>query len=402
MMAMFKLPAIFVAKEGGSYKVLATSGNPAALGHKALNRRKAGDEAGARRWLDLAVFGQVTTDATAPRLVVIPPSGPGSDGKEAPAAQLLWSGFNELKRGAALIRMVAASMIATDSVSQVAILLLKQARPLATNGLDRGNLELALCQAYAKAQRWSDLLVSAKALSASFSVADKSFHYLSKARMGLKQWTELEQDAATVLKETPGDAEALRVAAEAMLRAGELERAGEYIERIRKLPFRSVEEYLLQARYELLTENTSEATIAELEKQSRPEQGKPGDRARVGSSSSDSGRGRRGAAVAGERAGTGAVGRVGRAPLIPAGKNPAVVKGYGRRGVGPGGGPKAGAQRRGLRMGVVAGAGKAAGLMGRGHRLSGPWGRGGARYWGSNSTPETRWGRGRGAAGDGG
>lgn len=261
--AMGILPVLYIVREGGAFKVLATGENLAGLGRRALDRLKAGDAAGARLWLDLAIYGKSMANDKGPHSVVMAPVGAGD---ETPAAGLLWSGFVELKGGPEAIRIAAASLIGNGGASDEAIAMLKKARPLATNGLDRGNLDMALCQAYARAGRWNDLLLSARALTASFAVADKSFHYVAKARAGMNQWAELERDAAAILKDKPDNDEALLTAADAMLRAGQIEKAAGYVERIRKREFLMDDDHRLLARYALLAHKADETALSTLRK----------------------------------------------------------------------------------------------------------------------------------------
>ena len=153
----------------------------------------------------------------------------GPSGDDSPAAKYLWAGFGPKGATIEQTRIAAASLIGTFSGSEEAIKTLLEARQSAKNSLDRGNLDLALCQAYTKAKRWSDLLPVAKRLSETYAVADKSFLYVIRARAGLKQWTELEQDARAELKSKPENDRALLAAASAMIRIAKLDKAGEYV-----------------------------------------------------------------------------------------------------------------------------------------------------------------------------
>lgn len=260
------MPATYVAKEDGQYRILATAASLENVGKVVLERVAAGDLATAKRWLDLVISGSVAVKGDAKMQVFLTGMDSGPNGDDSPAAKLLWSGLTEQGRTVAAIRTAAASLIGAFSVSEEAIGILKQARQAATNRTDRGNIDLALCQAYAKAGKWAELLASAKDLSASYAVADKSFSYVAKARFGLKQWQELEQDARAALAKSPENPQALRAAALAMMRAGKLDRAAEYVDRLGKLTFAGKEEHNLQAWYGILMGKVDERLNALLEK----------------------------------------------------------------------------------------------------------------------------------------
>ena len=166
--------------------------------------------------------------------------------------------------------MAAASLIGTFSGSEEAIDILKRARPAAANRTDRGNIDLALCQAYAKAQKWADLLVTAKGLTGSYAVADKSFTYIAQARMGLRQWAEVEQDARAELKTAPESSRALRTAALAMMRAGKPEKAAEYVERLRKAEFAGEEARNLSAWHAIVAGTPDDKLTEQFERDREP------------------------------------------------------------------------------------------------------------------------------------
>jgi tetratricopeptide (TPR) repeat protein len=194
----------------------------------------------------------------------------GPNGDDSPVARFLWSDLAGHSRTAEATRVAAASLIGTFSPSDEAIGILKQAMETAANRTDRGNIELALCQAYAKAQRWAELLAAAKGLTASYAVADKSFGYVAQARMGLKQWADLEQDARAELKTAPENVRALRTAALAMMRAGKPDKATVYIDRLGKLQFAGKEEHDLEAWHAILVGKSDFKLAEQLERDRGP------------------------------------------------------------------------------------------------------------------------------------
>jgi len=265
------LPAMYVIKENGQYRLLGTADSPENVGKVVLDLLQANKVETAQRWLDLVLKGLYNqpgqTPGTQTVTISINEFTSGKNGEEAPAVRFLWADLVGAGRTVEATRIAAASLVGTFSASPEAIAILKRARPAATNRTDRGNIDLALCQAYAKARQWTDLLTTAKRLPNSYAVADKTFSYVAKARIGLKQWAELEQDARAELKTAPGNARALRMAAFAMMRAGTPEKATEYVDRLRKLPFSGKEEHALEAWHAILTNKPADELVEELEKE---------------------------------------------------------------------------------------------------------------------------------------
>jgi tetratricopeptide (TPR) repeat protein len=254
-----------VIKEDGQYRLLATADSLENVGKLVLDLVRSNDLESAQKWLDLVINGTFLRPGQNPGPVTVNVLGAGPSGDDSPAARFLWSGLTEKGRTAAAIRITASSLIGTFSASEEAIRILKQERQAATNRGDRGNIDLALCQAYVKASKWTELLATAKDLKASYAVSHKSFAYLIKARTGLRQWAELEQDARTELKTSPENAQALRAAALAMMRAGKPEKATEYIDQIRKLQFSGKEEHVLAAWHSVLSRKPDDKLIEQLE-----------------------------------------------------------------------------------------------------------------------------------------
>ncbi|MGJ5816128.1 DUF3857 domain-containing protein [Paludibaculum fermentans] len=264
------ISSTYVVKEEGQYKILATASSLENVGKLVLNLLKANDLGSARRWLDLAINGQYTPAGQPPsgRTVEVLVRGPNNS--DSPAARYLWAGVNSPGLEALKIRVTAASLIGTYSVSDEAIGILRQARAGAKDSLDRGNIDLALCQAYAKSSKWAELLKSAKDLSTSYPVADKSFPFVVKARTGLKQWTDLELDAVAALKKSPDDSTALRAAVLATLRAGKPDQANAYIEKLRKLEFSSADDHFSIAWSSLLAGKPDAQAIELVQKDLKP------------------------------------------------------------------------------------------------------------------------------------
>jgi tetratricopeptide (TPR) repeat protein len=267
----YRVPAAYVVKEAGEFRILATAGDLANVGKLVLELVQEGDLKSAMRWLDLTINGTfVNSGQDSKRVTSINVLDAGPRGDDSPAAKFLWDGLTEKARTASAIRAAAASLVGTFSASEAAIAILKTERDSAANRTERGNIDLALCQAYLKAGKWTELLAAAKNLTASYAVKDQSFRYTVKARAGLKQWTELEQEARAEYKASVQNPRALIAAVEATMNAGKPEKAAEYIEHIRQLNFSSTEEQKLVAWYTLLSGKTDDKTIEQLQKDSQP------------------------------------------------------------------------------------------------------------------------------------
>ena len=258
-------PPVYVVKEDGQYRIIGMDGSPEDIGRLVLGLVKSGDLETARRWLDLVITG-VFRGAGEP----IPSKaenalGSGPAGDDRPAAHVLWSSFPAAQRTAAAIRITAASLIGEFSPSEEAIGILKQARQTAPS-YDIGNIDLALCQAYLKAEKWTELAEAAKRLTGHVGTADYSFFYLSKARIGLKQWDQLEADVEAALKSKSLHKAVLKEAVAAMLRAGKPDRAAHYMDLMEKPAQDEHEQRVMKAWIALLGSKPDENLIADLQR----------------------------------------------------------------------------------------------------------------------------------------
>jgi tetratricopeptide (TPR) repeat protein len=240
------LPTFYVVGDPGHYKVLATSWAPESLGRRAIELLKKGDTKTARRWLDW-----IAADSNA------------TSNEKSPAGQLiryLWTGGNESPLTA------AASLVAKYGGSDEAIQILKQARQSSTISTERGQIDLALCEGYAQARRWADLLAAAQQASATFSVAEQGFAFVMKARAELKQWSGLEQDALQKLKKSADDGNALRAAALAAIGMGDHGKAAQYLKRLNEREYAGREAHALNAWNALLLGKVDEGMLQAVKK----------------------------------------------------------------------------------------------------------------------------------------
>ena len=272
------IPAVYVIKEDGQYRLLGTSDSPENVGKVALELLRANNLESAKRWLDLVIRGVYTNPGQAPGTLAATANdfGTSRDGNEIQVVRLLWDDLMGQGRVADAIRVAAASLMGTFTASDEAIGILKKARSAATNPTERGNIDVALCQSFAKAQKWTEMLAAARRLTESYAVADKSFSFVTQARTGLKQWAELEQDARLELKTKPESSRALSTAALAMIRSGKPDKATEYVDRLRKLQFTGKEEHRLVAWHAILVGAPDVKMVEQLERDKGSTETDPG------------------------------------------------------------------------------------------------------------------------------
>jgi tetratricopeptide (TPR) repeat protein/transglutaminase-like putative cysteine protease len=232
-----QLPVLYVIREDGQYRILGSSDRPENVGELALELVQRNEIKSAQWWLD-----RVVAD--------LRPESP--DGTGGPAARFLWSGLTEETRGPDAIRVAAASLIGRYSVSEKAIQILKDARAKSTNRVERGQLDLALCESLEKAQKWNELLIVAERLAAIHPFGDDGFRFIVKAETGLGQWKQLRTEADRRLKSAPGSLTALQAMATSTVHTGNREGAAEYLKQMAASPFGGQKDRLFEAWVSML------------------------------------------------------------------------------------------------------------------------------------------------------
>ncbi|HXN45210.1 MAG TPA: DUF3857 domain-containing protein [Bryobacteraceae bacterium] len=237
-----ELGTAFVVKEAGGYRVLATWDQLAPVGDLVLELLRKGDLRMAQMWLDrLASFP-----------VVVQLARRSHAGEHTPAVRNLWSGSTPETRDARVARIAAASVIAEFAPSDAAIFVLREARRSATDRVERGNIDAALCEAYAKMGRSADLLATARSMEGTIAVAGLSFGYLVEARQAARQWPELEQDAEAKLRSGRPDSAARYIAAFAALASQDYVKAGAHIQALQAEQWVDADSRVLIGWYRLL------------------------------------------------------------------------------------------------------------------------------------------------------
>ena len=242
------MPTMFVVRTGGAYKILGSTDSLDVIGHRVLDLLKQKNIEGAQWWLDKAVPG-----------VPI-----GQDGW-LPAVRGLWSGTVASTRGPDAIRVAAASLIGRGEGSAEAVAILKEAYPKAPNAIEKAQIDLALCETYAKSKQWHELVEVSSRLMASKTFNTAGFNYLVRAYEGQKDWKGLE--AAVLLRTKDRDAprEAWRYVAIARIFSGNWDGAAEAIDKFKASAIGS-EAAELGAWNDILRKSVSDGSLDSINK----------------------------------------------------------------------------------------------------------------------------------------
>ncbi len=245
---------MFVVRDGGSYKILDSADDLGEVGRKVLDLLKQNKIEAAQWWLDKSIPGMKS----------------GADGW-LPAARGLWSGTVAATRGPDTIQVTAAALIGRAQGSADAIAILNDAYPKAKNAIDKGQIDLALCEAYSKAKRWGDLLTVAKRLRTSKTFDSAGYQYLMKAFQAQKDWKGLEAAALDETKSKTGTPDAWQYVVIARMRMGNAAGAEEAIAKFKETAAGS-QAVELEVWNQILQKKVTEATLETVHKQDGPKQ----------------------------------------------------------------------------------------------------------------------------------
>ena len=176
----------FVVREGSGYRLAACSTLPATLGMEALRRLDAGDQGGARQWLDWA------------RELIKDPTGD----LRLPPFSALWT------RGAAAdaeqTRCAAAALALEESADQ-ALPILRACRTAAKTEEQQVALDAALAAAAQAGKRWDELREVAQRLGAARPQAEVPFALETYALRRLGRTAAVAELANRRLERLPAD-----------------------------------------------------------------------------------------------------------------------------------------------------------------------------------------------------
>ncbi len=254
------LPLMYVVQEDGKYKILGTSDSPDQIGERVLQLLARQDIKAAQAWLDFVVPDVRGTSFP----VQGAPSGFSLS--VMPAARYLWSGVVESTRGPAAITASAAALIGPFNGSPKAIQLLTEARGHSASPLERGQIDLALCQSFERSKQWSELLACARRLEGNRVFEREGFRFVAKALGAQENWKELQGESERKLKASAKNSDALLAMATSLIHLGERERASQYLQAITDSPYSGPDELLLEAWNSLLNGKPDSDILSKFDK----------------------------------------------------------------------------------------------------------------------------------------
>ncbi len=196
----------YVIKEQGRFRILDYKGLES-IGRIVLSHVQKNDLAGARRWLDWAREEHSIKG--------------GDDPFAGPVFPRLWrKGQNGDKQ---TVQGVAAAMLADSPEVEPLLPLLVAARKGARDESQRNAWILALNQAYATLDRWSDARTTAAQLLRASSDSVTAFHLYVWSCIHLKDWKALNLAANERMASFSRDQDAIAVLSDAADRQGKLE-----------------------------------------------------------------------------------------------------------------------------------------------------------------------------------
>jgi tetratricopeptide (TPR) repeat protein/transglutaminase-like putative cysteine protease len=182
--------AVYVVKEDGHYKVLATTWFPAAIGMEALDRIAANDLAGARVLLDWLREDQHLAGGDDP-LAGMPFPRFWTKGKDADAVTM---------------KLAAASILAADhQAATQSLAILEAARDSTASVAEKQNILLALFNAYTLVDEYDKAVRADEDLARQYPESELLFINQSYNLRALGRFEEADNLASERLKRIPGD-----------------------------------------------------------------------------------------------------------------------------------------------------------------------------------------------------
>jgi len=198
---------VFITREEGEYRIVASNATPRLLGHEVLRRLDANDRAGAGKWLDWAAE-EFDLEGSADPLAVEPFPRIWTPGAAAEPA---------------FMRIAAASLLAGEQSDRVIPILLK-GRETADSRV-RFLIDLALAKAYYSAKNYAAVLELGNRFGEDYPLSKTLFLMRSHSLLSLNR----REDAAALAKERLGvladDPTAIQMLASQAEKAGNLEQA---------------------------------------------------------------------------------------------------------------------------------------------------------------------------------
>lgn len=186
--------SIYIVKEDGHYRVLATSAYPAGIGLEVLDRIAANDLTGARALLDWLREDQHLKGGDDPL-----------DGGPFPR---FWTKGKEADAGKMKLA-AAAILVMTKSTAARGITVLESAHDSAVGEVDRGNIALALDYGYESLHEYEKELTITAELVKQYPESVSAFRWYAFCLRALGRLDESDELARQRLRRIPGDAVAV-------------------------------------------------------------------------------------------------------------------------------------------------------------------------------------------------
>ena len=187
--------SIYVVKEDGHYRILATTGFPFAMGLEALDRIATQDQAGARVLLDW--------EREEWHL------GGGDDPLAGTPFPRFWTKGKDAD--IATTKLAAAAILAlSKQTAEQGLAILETAGSSARNDAEKLNIRLALLTGYNSLDKYDKALAVCSELAKQYPESERIFYNQSFALRALNRFDEADLLAAERLQRIPGDLAAMR------------------------------------------------------------------------------------------------------------------------------------------------------------------------------------------------
>lgn len=202
--------SVYVVREDGQYKVLATSRFPAGIGLEVLDRLAANDESGARVLLDWLREDQHLAGGDDPLAGVPFPRFWTKGGESDPGKMRL---------------AAAAILVMTEATAERGISILEAAHSSVSGDSDKANVALALVYGYDRLADYAKAVLVASQLQEQYPDSDSAFRWHAFCLRAAGRSGDADNLAQERLRRTPGDADALRQVEFDAIARGEYSRA---------------------------------------------------------------------------------------------------------------------------------------------------------------------------------
>jgi hypothetical protein len=144
--------------------------------------------------------------------------------------------------------------------------MLRAGREQASNPIERGQIDLALCASLARAERWDELMTVAKRLESTRPFESEGLRFMAKAAGRSGNWKELQAEAERKLESASGDRGALRAMATSKIQSGDRDGAARYLKTLTDSPYAGPDDVQFEAWNALLSGKADRQLLMKFEK----------------------------------------------------------------------------------------------------------------------------------------